>query len=46
MALRLASELAQEGKAFLYVIHVVAMPAGPEVGLPFGKMERAARSQA
>jgi hypothetical protein len=35
MALRLASELAQEGKAILYVIHVVAMPTGPEVALPF-----------
>ncbi len=44
-ALRLACELAQEGKAVLYVVHVVAMPPGPEVALPFGRMEAAARTK-
>jgi nucleotide-binding universal stress UspA family protein len=45
LALRLASELAQEGKATLRLLHVVAMPPGPEVALPFGKMEAAARTK-
>ncbi len=45
MALRLASELAQERKANLYLLHVVAIPPGPEVALPFGKMEAAARTK-
>ena len=45
LALRLASELAQERKATLYLLHVVAMPPGPEVALPFGKMEAAARTR-
>ena len=45
LALRLASELAQEGKATLHLLHVVAMPPGPEVALPFGKMETAARTR-
>jgi universal stress protein A len=44
-ALRLGSELAQECKATLYLLHVVAMPPGPEVALPFGKMEAAARTR-
>jgi len=44
-ALQLASELAQEGEAILYVVHVVAMPPGPEVALPFGEMETTARTQ-
>jgi nucleotide-binding universal stress UspA family protein len=42
-ALQLASELAQEGEAILNVVHVVAMPPGPEVALPFGEMETTAR---
>ena len=45
LALRLASELAQERKSTLYLLHVVAMPPGPEVALPFGKMEAAARTR-
>jgi universal stress protein A len=45
LALRLASELAQERKATVYLLHVVAMPPGPEVALPFGKMETAARTK-
>jgi universal stress protein A len=45
LALRFASELAQEHKANLYLLHVVAMPPGPEVALPFGKMETAARTR-
>lgn len=44
-ALRLASELAQEGKATLHLLHVVAMPPGPEAALSFGKMETAARTR-
>jgi universal stress protein A len=43
--LRLASELAQERKAKLRLLHVVAMPPGPEVALPFGRMEDAARTK-
>ena len=42
-ALRLATDLARDHDARLYVLHIVAMPAGPEVALPFGKMEAAAR---
>jgi len=45
LALRLATELAQERGATLHVLHVVAMPPGPEVALPFGKMETAARTR-
>jgi len=45
LALQLASELAQERKATLHLLHVVAMPPGPEVALPFGKMEMAARTK-
>ncbi|MDO8432707.1 MAG: universal stress protein [Candidatus Binatus sp.] len=45
LALRLAAELAQERKANLYLLHVVAIPPGPEVALPFGKMEAAARTR-
>ena len=45
VALRLASELAQEGNANLRLLHVFAMPPGPEVALPFGKMEASARTK-
>ncbi|HVA80549.1 MAG TPA: universal stress protein [Candidatus Binataceae bacterium] len=45
LALKLASELARERKAALYLLHVVALPPGPEVALPFGKMEAAARTK-
>ena len=45
LALRIASELAQERKATLYLLHAVAMPPGPEVALDFGKMEAAARTR-
>lgn len=44
-ALRIATELAQERKAMLYLLHVVGVPPGPEVALPFGKMEAAARAK-
>jgi nucleotide-binding universal stress UspA family protein len=44
-ALRLAAELAQERKATLYLLHVVGMPPGPEVALPFGQMEAVARTK-
>ena len=44
-ALRAATELAQERKATLYLLHVVGMPPGPEVALPFGQMEAAARAK-
>ncbi len=44
-ALRLATGLAQESEAILYVVHVVAMPPGPEVALPFRKMEAEARAK-
>jgi universal stress protein A len=44
-ALRLASDLAQENEAILYVLHVVAMPPGPEVVLPFGRMEAATKTK-
>jgi len=42
-ALRLASELAQEREAKLYLLHIVPTPPGPEVPLRFDKMEAAAR---
>ncbi len=45
LALRLALELAQKGKAKLRLLHVLAMPPGPEVALPFGKMEADARTK-
>lgn len=44
-ALRLASDLAKERKAALRLVHVIAMPPGPEVALPFGKMEATARTK-
>ena len=44
-ALRLASELAQERKGTLLLLHVVELPPGPEVALPFGKMETDARAR-
>lgn len=44
-ALRLAFDLAQEGKATLHLLHVVTIPPGPEVSLPFTKMEAAARAK-
>jgi nucleotide-binding universal stress UspA family protein len=44
LALGLACELAQEArKATLDVLHVVPIPPGPEVTIPFDKLERAAR---
>ena len=45
MALRTASELAQERGATVRVLHVVPTPAGPEVALPFGKLETEARAK-
>jgi len=45
LALKIATELAQERKAILHLLHVVEMPPGPEVALPIGKMEAAARTK-
>jgi nucleotide-binding universal stress UspA family protein len=45
LALRLARELAQESNATLHLLHVVAIPPGPEVALSFSKMEAAARTK-
>jgi nucleotide-binding universal stress UspA family protein len=45
LALGIAAELASEGDAILYVLHVAAMPPGPDVALPFGKIESAARTR-
>jgi len=45
LALEVATELAEERKATLDLLHVVAMPPGPEVALPFAKMESAARTK-
>ena len=45
VALRLASELARDRNATLRLLHVVAMPPGPEVALPFGRMEATARAK-
>jgi nucleotide-binding universal stress UspA family protein len=45
LALRTATELAQERGATLYLLHVIAVPPGPEVALPFGTMETAARTR-
>jgi universal stress protein A len=45
LALKLATDVARERKAALYLLHVVPLPPGPEVALPFGKMEAAARTR-
>jgi universal stress protein A len=45
LALRLGSEVAQERKATLHLLHVVAIPPGPEVELSFAKSEAAARAR-
>ena len=45
LALQIATELAHERKATLHLLHVVAMPPGPEVALSSGKMEAAARTK-
>lgn len=45
LALRLAAELTREGKGILDIVHVLALPPGPEVSLPFGKMEATARTR-
>ncbi|HZP45431.1 MAG TPA: universal stress protein [Candidatus Binataceae bacterium] len=45
LALKAASELAAERKAALFILHVIAIPPGPEVALPFEKMETAARTR-
>jgi universal stress protein A len=44
-ALGIAGELAQERKAALDVLHVVPIPLGPEVAIPFDKLEGRARSR-
>jgi nucleotide-binding universal stress UspA family protein len=44
-ALKIAAELARERGAALYVLHVVAIPSGPEVSLDFSKLEGAARTR-
>lgn len=45
VSLRLASEVGKERKATLRLLHVIAMPPGPEVALPFGRMEATARAK-
>ena len=45
LALRLAADFAREPNTTLLLLHVVAIPPGPEVALPFEKMETAARSK-
>jgi universal stress protein A len=45
LALRLASELAQERQANIRLLHVLPVPSAPEVALPFGRMEAAARTK-
>jgi nucleotide-binding universal stress UspA family protein len=45
LALGLACELAQKRKATLYVLYVVEIPPGPEVAVPFDKMEGQARKK-
>lgn len=40
-----AVSLAKERKAMLRLLHVVAVPPGPEVALPFGRMEATARTK-
>jgi nucleotide-binding universal stress UspA family protein len=45
LALELAADLTRERKGMLYLLHVVPLPPGPEVALPFGKMEAAARTR-
>jgi universal stress protein A len=44
-ALKLASELAKESGATLHLLHIVVLPPAPEVALPFGRMEEAARGR-
>jgi len=44
-ALDIACELAQERKATVEVLHVVPIPLGPEVAIPFDKLERMARAR-
>lgn len=44
-ALGFACELAQERKAALEVLHVVPIPPGPEVAIPFDKLEGRARTR-
>lgn len=44
-ALEIAAELAREREARLYVLHVVAIPSGPEVALDFSKLEGRARER-
>ena len=45
LALRLAAELARENKGSLEIVHVLGLPPGPEVSLPFGKMESTAKTR-
>jgi len=45
LALRVATELAEERKAILYLLHVVAIPPGPEVAISFGKIEAGVRTR-
>jgi universal stress protein A len=44
-ALRLATELAQERKAILHVLHVVDIPPNVEVPLPLAEMEARAETR-
>ena len=44
-AVSLASELARENNATLYLLHVMPPPPGLDVALPLGKMDAEARSR-
>jgi hypothetical protein len=45
-ALKVAGELAaEERKATLDIVHVVPIPAGPEVAIPFDRLEGRARTK-
>lgn len=45
LALERAAELAREGDAKLYLLHVIPTPPGPEVALDFNKLEGRARTR-
>ncbi len=45
LALRAALDLAGDRGALMVLMHVVPIPPGPEVALPFGKMEEEARTK-
>ena len=44
-ALRLAAEIAAVNRGVLHLLHVVELPQGPEVAVPFEKIENAAKAK-